>query len=143
MEMTMNVELSAIPKHIAEKAKPKKPTKLKGVSPETAQPSKPKILIFGAPGVGKTWVSLDFPSCYFIDCEGGANLAQYTDKLKKSGGAYFGIEHGSQSFEEVIDQVKALATEDHHYKTLVIDSISHLMMLYVAAQSEKMMRAGT
>jgi hypothetical protein len=97
-------------------------SKLKAIDPQTAEPTKPKTMIFGGAGVGKTWGALDFPSVYYFDTEGGANRAHYTDKLKKSGGAYFGIEQGSQSFGAMIEQVQALATEDHHYKTIVIDS---------------------
>lgn len=118
-------------------------SKLKAKKPEDAKPSKPKILIFGRSGIGKTWTALDFPKCYFIDTEGGANLPHYTQKLKKSGGVYFGIEEGSQDFREIIEQVKALATEKHDYKTLVIDSLSHIMLLDIATQTEKMMKAGS
>lgn len=101
-------------------------TKLKAVDPKEAEPSKPKILIFGKPGVGKTWTSLDFPSVYYIDSEGGASRSHYTDKLKKSGGVYFGPEQGSTDFAAVIGQVQALATEQHSYRTLVLDSGSKL-----------------
>lgn len=104
----------------------KKASKLKAVDPKAAEPSKPKIMIFGKAGVGKTWATLDFPSVYYCDTEGGANRSHYTDKLKKSGGAYFGPEQGSQNFEAIIEQVKALATEDHPYKTLALDSGSKL-----------------
>lgn len=97
-------------------------SKLKAVDPKAAEPTKPKIMVFGAAGVGKTWTALDFPNVYYIDTEGGANRAHYTDKLKSSGGSYFGIEQGSQDFSEVIGQVEALATEEHHFKTIVLDS---------------------
>ena len=63
-------------------------SRLKAVAPKAAEPSKPKVLIFGKPGVGKTWQALDFPSVYYIDTEGGADLAHYTDKLERSGGVY-------------------------------------------------------
>jgi len=93
-------------------------SKLKAVKPKTAEPSKPKILVFGKAGVGKTFTSLDFPKCYYIDAENGASRSHYTDKLDKAGGVYLGVEQGSQDFSEVIEQVKALATEKHEYKTL-------------------------
>lgn len=107
---------------------PKKPraSKLLAVSPEAVEPKKPKILIYGPPGVGKTWTSLDFPSVYYIDTEGGADLTHYRDKLLKAGGMYFGPDQGSLDFDTVIGQVEALATEEHHYKTVVIDSITKL-----------------
>jgi hypothetical protein len=104
----------------------KRKTKLLAVTPETVEPKKPKVLIFGPPGVGKTWTSLDFPSVYYIDTEGGADLAHYREKLKNAGGMYFGPEQGSLDFEAVIGQIEALATETHHYKTVVIDSITKL-----------------
>ena len=87
---------------------------------------KPKVLIFGPAGVGKTWSALDFPAPYYIDTEGGADLDRYRIKLKAAGGRYFGPEQGSLDFDEVIGQVEALATEQHPYKTLIIDSISKL-----------------
>lgn len=102
--------------------KPKSKSRLKGVEPKKAEPSKPKILLFGPAGAGKTWGALDFPSVYYIDTEKGADRDHYTDKLVKSGGRYFGPEQGSQDFPSVIAEIEALATEDHPYKTLVIDS---------------------
>jgi hypothetical protein len=114
--------------------------KLKGTDPKIAKPSKPKILIFGRPGVGKTWASIDFPSVYYIDTEGGANLDHYTDKLKKAGGAYFGPEQGSLDFDTVIEEVVSLATVKHEYRTLVIDSFSKL---YNTERSRPPRRAAT
>lgn len=113
-------------------------SKLKAITPKAAEPSKPKILIFGKPGVGKTWTALDFPKVYYIDCEGGADLAHYTDKLQKSGGVYFGIDQGSLDFNTVLDQIQALATEKHEHKTVVIDSISKIFALEVAREADRL-----
>jgi hypothetical protein len=99
-------------------------TKLKAHDPKSAEPSKPKILIFGRPGVGKTWWALSFPQVYYIDTEGGADLSHYTDRLKKSGGVYMGPDDGSNDLSVITEQVKALATEAHPYRTVVIDSMS-------------------
>lgn len=100
------------------------PTKLKAKDPKDASASKPKILIFGSYGVSKTWGALSFPKCYYIDTEGGAKEAEYTDRLKESGGVYLGPEDGSNSLAEITEQVKALVQEYHEYETLVIDSIT-------------------
>lgn len=118
-------------------------TKLKAITPQQASKklAKPKIIVFGKAGVGKTWTALDFPNCYYIDTEGGAKQQDYLDKLKASGGAYFGQDEGSQDFTEVTEQIKALATEKHNFKTLVIDSFSHLQMLEVGKEVEKFMKA--
>lgn len=113
-------------------------SRLKAVAPKAAEPSKPKVLIFGKPGVGKTWQALDFPSVYYIDTEGGADLAHYTDKLERSGGVYLGPEQGSLEFSTVLDQVQALATEKHEFRTLVIDSISKLYTLEITREGERL-----
>lgn len=122
----------------AAKPSPKKASKLTAVDPKSAEPSRPKITVFGKPGVGKTWGSLEFPAVYYIDTESGADLGHYTDRLKKSGGVYFGREQGSQDFATVIEQVKALATEHHPYKTLVIDSLSKIYNLEVNKEAERL-----
>lgn len=116
---------------------------LKAKDPKKAEPKKPKILIFGKPGVGKTWGALDFPACYFIDCEGGAALDHYTDKLVKAGGVYMGPEDGANDMNVVVDQVRALATTKHNYKTLVIDSLSKLFNTRIAEKVEVMEQANT
>lgn len=114
-------------------------SKLKAVDPKSAKPSKAKILIFGDSGVGKTFGALDFPQPYYMDIEGGASQGQYTDKLKASGGAYFGVDEGAQDFNEVLDQVKALATEKHGFKTVVFDSITKLFNLEIARENERLL----
>jgi hypothetical protein len=117
--------------------KPKR-SKLLAVTPEAVEPKKPKILIFGPPGVGKTWTSLDFPSVYYIDTEGGADLAHYREKLKNAGGMYFGPDQGSLDFDTVIGQIEALATEQHHYKTVVIDSITKLFSTAISDEQARL-----
>ncbi len=117
-------------------------SKLKGVAPKAATPSKPKILIFGKPGVGKTWASLDFPSVYYIDTEGGANGDHYTDRLEASGGLYFGPEHGGREFQAVTDEVKALGSEQHPHRTIVIDSISELYLAEIAKEANRLEQSG-
>lgn len=115
---------------------------LRGTDPKAAKPSKPKILIYGKPGVGKTWTSLDFPSVYYIDCEGGANLSHYTDRLKAAGGAYLGPSDGANDFGVVTDEIVTLATTQHRYRTLVIDSYSKIFNTAVAAEHQRMEESG-
>jgi hypothetical protein len=117
-------------------------SKLKGKAPKKAKVPKPKSIVFGASGVGKTWAALDFPHVYYIDTEGGANLPHYTDKLEKDGGAYFGPEDGSTSFAEVTEQVKALATEKHSFRTLIIDSLSKLFSSAILDEAIALEKAG-
>lgn len=119
-----------------------KRSKLLAVQPDDVEPKKPQALIYGPPGVGKTFTALDFPNVYFFDHEGGADLKHYRAKLKAAGGMYFGIDQGSLDFETVIGQVQALATEEHPYKTMVFDSASKLFATAISDESESMARAG-
>lgn len=116
----------------------KRRSKLLAVAPEEVLPKKPKVLIFGPPGVGKTWGALDFPSVYYIDTEGGADLTHYRQKLRVAGGMYFGPDQGSLDFEAVIGQVQALATEQHPYRTVVFDSITKLFASAISEESERL-----
>ncbi len=122
---------------MTEQTKPRK-SKLLAVSPEVVEPRKPKVLIYGKPGVGKTWTALDFPKVYYIDTEGGADLAHYRAKLKDAGGMYFGPDQGSLDFDTVIGQIEALATEKHDYKTIVIDSITKLFNTAIQDEQQRL-----
>lgn len=113
-------------------------SKLKAVNPTTVEPTKPKFTIFGPPGVGKTWFGLSFPGVFYIDTEGGASRAHYMERLSKAGGQYLGVEQGSLDFETVIEQFKALASESHGFKTVVVDSISKLFNNAVAVEAERL-----
>lgn len=110
---------------------------LRAKKPEVKPAKRAKILISGEPGSGKTYFALSFPGVYFIDTEYGAEREQYQRKLTESGGMYLGRDHGVNTFEEVIKEVKSLTTEKHPYKTLVIDSLSHLYVGEAARAEEK------
>lgn len=109
---------------------------LKAKSPTLVKPSKPKFILSGKSGVGKTFFMLDFEKPYVIDAEGGATEPQYIEKMKAVGAGYMGKEEGSQDFKTVIDQLKELATTKHDYKTLIIDSFSKLYNLTAAIAEE-------
>jgi hypothetical protein len=94
---------------------------LRGVKPEAVK-KRLKALFFGAAGVGKTTAAIQFPAPYLIDTEKGAENDQYIKILQKSGGAIF----QTTDFDELIQEVKALLTEKHDYKTLIIDPLTTL-----------------
>ena len=113
-------------------------SKLKGKAPELVKPGKIKAVLYGPSGVGKTTLALSFPAPYYFDVEGGARGAQYRELLKASGGAYLGPEDGTLSFDTLIEQMQALATEKHGYKTLIVDSLTKLFQTTIAQEAERL-----
>lgn len=110
---------------------------LKAKDPTLTVPGKIKMMTFSKSGIGKTWLSMDFPHPYYIDSEGGARLEHYQKKLKEAHGAYLSIEDGACNFETVLNQVQALATEKHTYQTLAIP-ITKLYQSTIALEQERL-----
>ena len=92
---------------------------LRGKTPTTAN-KRLKALFYGAAGVGKTTASIQFPRPYLIDTERGAENDQYVDMLKKAGGVVF----QTTDPDEVIAELRALVSEEHDYRTVIIDPLS-------------------
>ena len=116
-----------------------KPTsRLKARAPESIKQGKIKAVLFGPSGVGKTTLALSFPAPYYFDVEGGAKGPQYRKLLADAGGAYMGPEDGTLSFDTLIEQMQALATERHGFKTLIVDSLTKLFQSTIAAEAERL-----
>ena len=77
--------------------------------------------IFGEAGMGKTTLSAMFPKPVFIRTEDGTQSLVGNDNV-----ALFPV---ARSSDEVLDQIESLATGDHDFQTLVIDSITQLATL--------------
>lgn len=117
-------------------------SKLKAREPEEVQPGHSKMIIFGPSGVGKTWFGLSFPKPYYMDTEGGADLKHYQARLKAAGGGYLGPSDGTLEFDFILDQITALSTEKHGFKTLVIDSITKVFQTAIAREAERLLVTG-
>lgn len=94
---------------------------LRGKKPEKVE-KRLKALFYGMAGVGKTTAAIQFPKPYLIDTEKGAENDQYVNILKEKKGAIF----STTDFFELIEEVKALLTTKHDYKTLIIDPLTVL-----------------
>lgn len=94
---------------------------------------RPSILtITGDAGTGKTTLANTFPNPVFIRVEDGL---QAIDEDKRPM-AFPKID----SVEQLMDQLKTLVTEEHDFKTVVIDSVSQLEQLftdYIIANDHK------
>ncbi len=90
---------------------------LRGKKPE-AVTKRLKLFMYGPAGVGKTTAAIQFPNSYVIDCERGTE--NYDKLLDASGSVVF----QTVDIHDVIQEVKALLTEKHDFRTLVIDPIT-------------------
>lgn len=73
----------------------------------------PRILLYGTPGIGKTTWASQCPSPLILACEDGtANLE--VDRL------------AIRDYKSLIEALTALASDDHKYITVVIDTIDAL-----------------
>src|SRR4051812_34855982 len=77
-----------------------------------------KLFMFGPAGVGKTTAAIQFPNSYIIDCDRGAE--NYDNLITASNSVVF----QTVDIHEVIGEVKALLTEKHDFRTLVIDPVT-------------------
>lgn len=81
----------------------------------------PRILIYGPPGIGKTTLAAEFPDPVFLQVEDGT-----------PGDAELVSFGRLTSFGDVMDAMHSLYTEDHGFKTIVIDSVTELQKLVFA-----------
>lgn len=77
-----------------------------------------KLFMFGPAGVGKTTAAIQFPNSYIIDCERGV---ENYDKVVTASNS---VIYQTVDVQDVIAEVKALLTEKHEFRTLVIDPIT-------------------
>lgn len=94
-------------------------SKLKAVKPSLIE-KRMKALFYGMEGVGKTTAAIQFPKPYLIDTEKGSDRDGYVKLLEEAGGVIY----QTSDFDEVLEQVHALLTETHEYKTIIIDPLT-------------------
>jgi GTPase SAR1 family protein len=92
---------------------------LKAIKPEKVE-KRLKMLVYGPAGVGKTTAAIQFPEAYIIDTERGATL--YSDTINKAKSVLL----QTLNPDEIKDELHALLTEKHPYKTLIIDPITQV-----------------
>ena len=92
---------------------------LKATNPEK-KIKRLKLLVYGPAGVGKTTACLQFPCAYIIDTERGTeNYAETINKAKS-------VVLKTLNPDEIKEELHALLTEKHPYKSLIIDPITQV-----------------
>jgi ABC-type dipeptide/oligopeptide/nickel transport system ATPase component len=79
-----------------------------------------KVFLFGESGCGKSFFATQFPKAYYIDCEGRIKRQLYIAHLNKNDSAVW----QTDNFNDLLEEIKTLASVKHNYQTLVIDSIT-------------------
>lgn len=77
-----------------------------------------KLLLSGGAGVGKTTAALQMPRPYVMDCESGT--IHYGEMIEQAGGCAF----APVDYHDLVKEIRTLMTEDHEYRTLVIDPVT-------------------
>lgn len=108
-------------------------SKLKG-KPPTEVRKRLKAFFYGDAGTGKSTCALGFPKPYLIDTERGSEHEQYQKILADQGGVIF----QSRDYNEIFEQIKALASEKHDYQTIIIDPITSIWNNVLHKYEEKM-----
>lgn len=89
------------------------------LQPASAQRKPPRVVIHGPPGVGKTIFAACAPAPIFLPTEDGLeSLNQLPFDVTA-----FPL---AKTFDDVMGAIEALATQDHAFKTLAVDSLDWL-----------------
>lgn len=75
----------------------------------------PRILIYGPPGLGKTTLASEFPNPVIMNLEDGVPKDVEILSLGEL-----------EDWKAVMDALAALYTQDHDFKTLIVDSLDRL-----------------
>lgn len=103
-------------------------------SVKKATPQAPVLTIVGFPGVGKSTLAALFPSPIFVQAENATSVFE-TWPEDKQPDFFPELPSPKQSSDRrastaIIDQLRDLASGEHEYKTVVIDAVTTLNMLF-------------
>lgn len=99
-----------------------------------ATPQAPVITIVGFPGVGKSTLAALFPNPVFIQAENASTVFEtWSDDMQPSFFPEIPVAHAGRKIkpsEQILAQLRELLTQEHTFKTVVIDSITAMNILF-------------
>src|SRR5690625_1571536 len=99
-----------------------------------AAPQAPVITIVGFPGVGKSTLGATFPNPIFVQAENATSVFETLPEDRQP--AFFpelpapSAKRNVRPSEVLLSDLRELVTAEHDYKTVVIDAVTTLNMLF-------------
>lgn len=101
---------------------------------KTNVPKKPLVVVYGSEGIGKSTFGAMATDPIFILTEDGLGDIDVTAIPQDDNGK----PRAARSYEEVMDCIQTLATTDHNYKTVVLDSLDWFQPLVWKATCKRL-----
>ena len=106
-----------------------KPKRMSLSSATDRSPRQPgRILIYGAPGIGKTSIAAAFPNPIFLLTRGEDGLVNLINHGRVQPAKFFAQESGlpqfAETWEDVIGAIEELLAVPHDHKTFVLDTMN-------------------
>lgn len=97
-----------------------------------------KAVVYANRGVGKTHFCCSFPDSYYIDSEGLSSYPHFIKMLNDNNSDIVSL----HDLTEIIKEVNALLFTKHHYKTLIIDSLTFPAHLLSNMEADRLSKNG-
>ena len=101
-----------------------------------ATPQAPVLTVVGFPGVGKSTLGATFPAPIFVQAENATSVFETMEESQQP--AFFpelpaaNAKRQTRPSAVILEQLRELVTEEHAFKTVVIDAVTTLDMLFQA-----------
>lgn len=109
---------------------------LRAKKPEAVKNIRFKAVLYADKGAGKTHFCCSIPHSYYIDTEKLQDYDKFVDMIISNQGDIVYL----TELQEIITEVKTLMSVKHHYKTLIIDSITFPAMWLAQMEAERIIK---